>query len=543
MGWFKDNILGAVPAYQQSDLPSEGDGSTMTLERTLTENDLVDIVEGRDGPVVIVAERDRGLTGTALSEWEALNPQARALRESRTTAEMTIPSLSEIGSSSPSPFTTFARMEYNRSLQGLIGLQKYDQMRRSDGTVRGTLRKVKTPVLAGRYYVEPYLKMGNDTPTTIDQNVSSFVQCSLFDWMSTPWMQTLTEALLMCDFGYYMFEKVWEPRIVDGQERIVLKKLAPRHPMDVKEWYFDANGGPAAVAFFNNVNDVLGEDIIIPIDKLLVFTFDKEAGNIEGISVLRSAYKHWYYKDMLYKIDAIQKERHGIGVPVIKLPPGFSDSDKLAAENLGRNLRTNERAHIVLPPNWEVLFAELSGSPVDCLKSIEHHNQEIEKNIVHDSSNADDDKQTMFLKATRFIAQIVVDAINEYLIPQIVDYNFARAGYPKLCVRQIGEQADQRTWSFSIRNLVGANIIQPDDKLESYAREIMDLPAKDPTTTRIGTVSERVSVQGELAPKPGDASAADAAPQPGTTPQPTRQTPPGTTPPNNKNKGNDTSGG
>ena len=234
---------------------------------------------------------------------------------------------------------------------------------------------------------------------------------------------------------------------------------------------------------------------------------------------------------------------------MIKLPANFSETDKQAAENLGRNLRTNERAHIVLPPMWEVLFAQLSGSPVDCLKSIEHHNKEIEKNIVHDGGNQDDDKQTMFLKATRFIAQIVVDTINEHLVPQLVDYNFSRAGYPKLCVRQIGEQADQRTWSFAMRNLIGANIIQPDDKLEDYAREIMDVPVKDPTTTRIGTVSERVSVQGELAPKPGDASAADAAPQPtgpgapGTTPQPTRQTKPGTTSPANANKGKDTSGG
>src|SRR6202000_3063401 len=115
----------------------------------------------------------------------------------------------------------------------------------------------------------------------------------------------------------------------------------------------------------------------IPINKLLVFSFDKEAGNIEGISLLRSAYKHWYYKDTLYKIDAIQKERHGIGVPVIQMPPGWKKADKDLAEKIGRNLRTNEKAHIVLPPMWNILFAKLEGQPVDCLPSIEHHNQMI----------------------------------------------------------------------------------------------------------------------------------------------------------------------
>src|SRR5213076_1826132 len=126
----------------------------------------------------------------------------------------------------------------------------------------------------------------------------------------------------------YMFEKVWEPRIIKGKERLVWKKLAPRHPMDVKTWHYDENGGPAAVEMWAPSGDPIQPDVVIPIEKLAVFTFDREAGNVEGISVLRSAYKHWYFKYQLYKIDAIQKERHGLGIPVIKLPVGYSTKDR-----------------------------------------------------------------------------------------------------------------------------------------------------------------------------------------------------------------------
>lgn len=437
--------------------------SDLTLLNVVEKFDLVDVGHSDDGtPFIVVSEK--GNSGTPIQ-----------LKESA--------DINEIGTSSPSPFTSEIRREYNRDLQGLKGLQKFDRMRKSSGVVRGTLRTVKTPVLSGRWFMKPY-----DTKKR-NQNAAEFVGRCLFEYMSISFPQVLTEALLMCDFGYYMFEKVWENRIIDGQMRTVLKKLAPRHPMDVKEWKYDANGGPAGVVMYTT--DETGyryHEVYIPIEKLLVFTFDREAGNIEGISVLRSAYKHWFFVETLEKIDAIQKERHGIGIPVIKLPPGFSPADKIAAQDLGANLRTNERAHVVLPPMWDLLFAKLEGNPVNALESMEYHDARIRENVLAsfqgNESPTKEEDQTMFLKATRFIADIVCEVFNLHLIPQLMSYNFERVDAPRLMVRRIGEQQDWRTWSFALRNLIGAGVIRPDDKLEAYAREEMDLPEADPETAR-----------------------------------------------------------
>jgi len=415
--------------------------------------------------------------------------------------------LRELGTSSPSPFTSFIRAEYNRDLQGIKGLQKYDQMRRSDGTVRGTLRLVKTPVLAARWFMEP----GGDRLK--DKRIADFVWDCFTEQMSISWSQILQEALLMCEFGYYMYEKVWENRMVEGRMRTVLKKLGPRHPMDVKEWHYDENGGPKAVTLWPSTNPFMN-DVTIPIKKMLVFTFDKEAGNIEGMSLLRTPYKHWYYKETLYKIDAIQKERHGIGIPMITLPPGFSANDRALAENMGRNLRTNERAHIVLPPMWELIMLKLEGQPVDCLKSIDHHDKQIEKSILASFLSEGGNQDTsldLFLKATRFIADIVCQTFNDYLIKELVDYNFSGVKkYPHLRARRIGETADWRTMSFAIRNFVGAGIIQPDDVLEKNIREEMDLPPLDEATIR---KTETPQAPGEAeAGKPGAGKAPKAGP-------------------------------
>lgn len=432
--------------------------SDLTLLNVAQNFDLVDVGESNDGtPFLVVTEKGKRLSEEA--------------------------DVRELGTSAPSPFSSDIRREYNRKLQGIKGLEAFDKMRKSSGTVAGTLLTIKTPVLAGRWFMKPA------DASVRSKNASKFVEWNLFEGMSISFIQMLTEGLLMCDFGYYMFEKVWEDRVVEGVERTVLKKLAPRHPMDVKQWHYDTHGGPEGVTMYVTGKDGYPyHERYIPIEKLLVFTFKREAGNIEGISVLRSAYKHHYFVEMLEKIDAIQKERHGIGIPIIKLPPGYTPADKAAAQDLGANLRTNERAHVVLPPLWDLLFAKLEGNPVNALESIEYHNARIRENILASFQDnkrpTNEEDTTMFLKATRYIADIIVEAVNLYLIPDLMKYNFDRVKAPRLAVRRIGEQQDWRTFSFALRNFVGAKLITPDDVLEAYIREEMDLPEADPETAR-----------------------------------------------------------
>src|SRR5262245_19842613 len=328
-----------------------------------------------------------------------------------TTRKMAEIDTREIGSAvSGSSFGLIFREEYNPELMGILGLLKYDRMRRSDGQVRAILRLVKTPVLAARWFV------ATEDDSEKGEKIRKFVEDCMFRYQSASWPQQLTEMLLMLDFGWYSFEKVWDFKEGDGDRRAYWKKLAPRHPMDAVQWHYDRNGGPNRLEMFPH--DPRAENIFIPIKKLIVFTFEKEAGNMEGISLLRSAYKHWYYKENLYKIDAIQKERHGIGIPIIHLPLGFTPNDFNLAKELGRNLRTNEKSYAVLLPNWDISTLKLEGNSVDCLKSIDHHDMLIARTVLghfinNPANRSSEDQQDLFVKATRFIADIIRDVFNK----------------------------------------------------------------------------------------------------------------------------------
>jgi hypothetical protein len=368
----------------------------------------------------------------------------------------------------------------------------YKAMARADASIRVSLRAGKAPVLGGDYFVEPFSEAEED------QVVAEFVNFNLFKAPSSPFLMVLEDILRFFEYGFSVLEPCWELRewapkktnsAANRRKYTMIKKLAPRPTPSIKEIVYDDNGGPEGV--IQNALRTEGkiDEVTIPIDKLIIFTFDKEAGNLEGESILRSAYQHWFYKDILYKIDAIQKERHGIGVPDIELQPGYTKGDKATAHELGRNLRTNEFAYIVRPPNLNVGFAELSGNLVNVLESANHHDNMIMKNIMVQFLNLGIEGSgggratgatafDMFLKAMKYVAEVICAYINLYLVPKIVAYNFQTDKFPVLKVRSIGETKDLQMWAAAHSNLVNQNVISVDLDTEQWYREQMDMPRK-----------------------------------------------------------------
>jgi hypothetical protein len=298
----------------------------------------------------------------------------------------------------------------------------------------------------------------------------------------------------MMEHGFEVGEKVFEERewaSSGGANRRVytmLRKIAPRLATTIKDFEYDDNGGPVGVIHNAIRADGKPEEVKIPVSKLIIGTHNKRGGNLEGKSLFRTAYKHWYFKDQLYKIDGIQKERHGMGYPIVELPPTANTADIQSALTLVNNIRTNEKAGAVLPAGWVLRFADMPGQPVDVMRSIEHHNGMIMMNVMVQfllmgiseggGRATAGSHQDMFTKSLRYMANLICDMFNLFVIPQLVAYNFATDQFPQLKVRNIGETKDLQQWASALANLAAQNLITLDIETENWVRSKIDSPLK-----------------------------------------------------------------
>jgi hypothetical protein len=329
-----------------------------------------------------------------------------------------------------------------------------------------------------------------------DIDIADFVRYNLLEGQSAPFLNVLEDILRMYECGFSVLEAVYEPREwvssrkgANRRSYTMLKKLAPRPANTIKEFVYDANGGPVSITQ-NSVDPTTGQvsEVSIPITKAIVFTLNKQGGNLEGKSILRTAYRHFYYKDHFYKIDAIQKERHAVGVPFVQLPMGYTPADKAAAFELVTNVRTNESSGFVIPPGYEMGFKKPEGELVNVLSSVEHHNGMIMMNVMVQfllmgimeagggGRATSSSQQDMYTKSLRYVANQVCQYMNMYLVPRLVAYNFPTDKFPTLKVRNIGETKDLQMWASAISNLASQNLITLDTEFEQWVREQIDGP-------------------------------------------------------------------
>jgi hypothetical protein len=295
----------------------------------------------------------------------------------------------------------------------------------------------------------------------------------------------------------------------------LLSKLAYRPGSTIAQLEYNESGGPSIIHQIALRGDGSSEEVLIPIEKAIIFAIG-DSDDYLGESLLRTAYPHWYYKTHLYKVDAIQKERHGIGVPVGKLPPGFRDADKAAMNELLSNLRTNEKAFITLPPGYEIEFAEIHTNLVDVLGSANHHDTLIMLNVFAEfmmlgleksgGGRATSGAQTdLFYKSVWYIAEAICDFFNMFLIPKLVNFNFETDVLPQMKVRNIGQARDMQQGAAALANLFHNNILTPDIETEQYIRKLFDIPLKKSKVQTPIQSSSPVDTGGGSAPSSGTA--------------------------------------
>ena len=82
----------------------------------------------------------------------------------------------------------------------------------------------------------------------------------------------------------------------------------------------------------------------------------------------------------------------------------------------------------------------------------------------------------MFTKSVRYLANLICDYFNLFLIPKMVAYNFDTDKFPKLSVRSLGETRDLQQFAAALANLANQKLFTVDDATERWIRRQFDMP-------------------------------------------------------------------
>jgi len=396
--------------------------------------------------------------------------------------------------------------EFLPALRGRKAVKVFKEMSQNDSMVGALLFAIDKLIREVDWKVIP----SDQTPE--GQAAAEFLE-SCRDDMSHSWDDFIGEVLSMLTYGWSWHEIVYKRRIgpweKDGKKKSKYtdglfgwRKMPIRSQETMMKWVFDESGGIKAMTqmappHYKTVN--------IPIEKSLLFRTNLSKGNPEGMSLLRTAYRSWYFKKRLEEFEAIGVERDLAGMPVARVPSDYLSAPKgskqaktvEAFKKMVRGVRRDENEGLVLPtaydpdtkqPLFDFELMSSGGSrQFDTTGIIQRYEQRILMSVLADfilvghqangSYSLHTDKTGIFRAALNAITKSIADTLNRHAVPKLFEVNGWKLDeLPKFEPTNIDPPDLNQLASF-ISATAGAGMQWfPDPELEKFVRDIARLP-------------------------------------------------------------------
>jgi hypothetical protein len=432
------------------------------------------------------------------------------------------PDLSEFGSTGLKHSGGTVYDEFLPILRGTRGAKVFREMADNDPTIGSILYAIEKVILRLDWRMEPFKDKSADGETEPqDIETSEFFQSCIED-MSDSWDVTVSSILSMLIYGYSFHEIVYKVRGGDSKDpkrrskyndgKIGWRKFAIRGQETIWSWMIDEEGGIQGMI----QSDPSAQTTVrpIPIEKALLFRVKAQKNNPEGRSLLRNAYRPWYYKHRIEEIEAVGIERDLAGLPIAYVPPEYLSSGatadqvafRNAIEQIVQNVKRNEQEGIVMPlmydesghKMFELNLLTSGGSrQFDTDKIIQRYDQRIAMSVLSDfillghdrvgSFSLGTAKMDLWSMAVDAIANSIAEVINQYAIPRLMKLNNMDMERPPYLTYgevshiDLGEIADY------VSKLANSGMIISDPNLEDYLRELGGLPPADHNADSLGT--------------------------------------------------------
>lgn len=426
--------------------------------------------------------------------------------------------------------------EFLPQLQGRRGTQVFKEMRDNDPTVGAMLFAIEMLIRQVEWRVEP----ASEEPE--DQAAAEFID-GCFEDMSVTWDDTLSDILSMLVFGFSILEEVYKVRAGRQEDptlsskfddgRIGWKKLPIRAQETIERWIFQ----PDTTELLGLVQ-VARPDFRpreIPASKFLLFRPQANKANPEGRSMLRNAYRPWFFKKRIEEIEGIGIERDLAGLPTALVPPKLLSPSATAEQRallaqinlILRNVRRDEKEGLIFPLardengalTYEFKLLSTGGRrQFDTGKIVDRYDRRIAQTLLADfillgqegrtgSFALAESKTQLFAVAIGAFLDAIASVFNRFAIPRLLRLNtFAIEADPPQLVHGDIESIDITKLGDYVSKLSQAGIPLIDEATERFLRMQAGLPERDPD-------EEVQAPEPEAPPPPGDVEGGGLPPQ------------------------------
>jgi hypothetical protein len=378
--------------------------------------------------------------------------------------------------------------EHVSDLQWPNSVVTYSRMR-NDPTIGSVLAAYVHPIMRAPWHVDP-----RGAAPDVVQLVADSLGLPVLGQSDEPgparnrgvrWRRHLRLALQQLVYGHYGFEPAYE--YADG--RVLLTGLPERLPSTITQIDTNTDGTLKAVRQSRDpgLTVASADDVVIPADRLLWYTHDREGDAWWGRSMLRACFGHWLIKQDTVRVAATGIRRWSAGIPVMEPLPGTNPTTAQVTEaaRLAQSARAGDGAGAALP-GWTLRIKGVEGTlpdPMPLLRYLDEQMARAALASVLDLGATPNGSRALggtFADLLAMAQQAVGDAIAETateLAVRLTDFNAGdTAAAPAIVVGDVA--ASRRVLAESVAQLVSAGAVTLDDGLEGWIRESFDLPER-----------------------------------------------------------------
>lgn len=400
--------------------------------------------------------------------------------------------------------------EFLPELKGKAGIKVFRQMKDNDPTIGSILFSIDQNVRQVEWTVEP--NQHPDAAGRAEDDAKFLREC--MEDLSHTWPDFIAEVMTMIPYGWSIFEIVYKLRkgeagatrsnFDDG--KVGWRKFAIRSQESLDRWEFDESDGSVKAFVQKPAPDY--KDIRIPIEKLLLFRTTTVKNNPEGRSVLRNAYRSWYYKQRIEQHEAVGIERDLAGLPIAYVDAAIlredaTDEEKqvlAAIKDIVGNIKRDKEEGVIWPTIYDgnnnllyklELLSSGGSRSFDTTAIIDRYDKRMAMSVLADfvmlgtgtngSFALASSKTNMFGQALGAWLRMAEGVMNTYAVPRLFEVN----GMPTSHLPQI-KAGDVETPELAE---LGAYLSQvaalgmplfPNKKLEEHLLNAAKLPLPTP---------------------------------------------------------------